>query len=250
MMNVRFDFTDRVVLITGAAGGIGRALAEMYGGAGARLILADVDTAPLEAIKGSKGIDDSAVVVAYDASKPDHAEIVVDAATRAFGHIDILVPAAGIYPESTVAETSDEVWNKVQEINLNGVFRLVRAALPVMGEDSSIVMIASLAAHRGSASHAHYAVSKAGILALTRTLAVELGSRVRVNAVSPGTVETPMTVAFRASARGERVVEQTPVGRVARPEEIASVIAFLSSDAASYVHGEIVHVNGGSFLGG
>jgi 3-oxoacyl-[acyl-carrier protein] reductase len=164
-----------------------------------------------------------------------------------FGRLDFVVPGAGIYPASPFAEITDDDWERTLQINLSGVFRLCRVAAPVMSDGSAIVTIASIAGHRGSLGHAHYATTKGGVLALTRSMARDLAPRIRANAVSPGTIFTPM-VADLLEVRGSALLAETPMGRFGQPEEVASVIAFLCSDAASYVNGETIHVNGGLYM--
>lgn len=250
MSNVTFDFAGKVVVITGAGGGIGRATAHQFARAGAQLVLADLDTAVLGDLSSELNSTRTPYLVAYDASRTESADALAATVRGAFGGVDVVVPAAGIYPESLVAHTTDEQWQHVIDINLTGVFQLVRALAPILNVGGSITTLASVAGHRGSFAHAHYAASKAAIIALSKTLAAELGSQGRVNAVSPGTIVTPMTEGMMATERGELLRSQTPLARHGQPEEIASVIAFLASDAASYVTGTVIHVNGGLFMAG
>lgn len=251
MSGATFDFSDRVAVITGAAGGIGGALAELLARSGASVVLADLDETAVSARAAAlAGLPGRAIGVGLDAADPESIDGLVDVVRERFGRIDLLVPSAGVYPESLVAETSDEQWRSVQRINLDGVFMLIKRAIPLMRSGASIVNLTSVAGHRGSYGHAHYAVSKGGLIAFTRTLALELGPQgVRVNAVSPGIIDTAMTADARA-AKGDEWIAATPLRRDGTPEEIASTIAFLLSDAASFVHGEVVHVNGGLFMAG
>lgn len=251
MTDVTFDFTGRVALITGAAGGIGGVLAEMLQASGADLVLADINLAGVEAkaaeLSGGAG---RVVPVQLNSSDPASIAALVERVEREFGKLDFLVPAAGIYPTALLEDMPFEDWRKVLSINLDGVFLLTQSLLPLMDEGGAIVNLASVAGHRGSLSHAHYSVSKAGIIALTRNFALEIGKRgIRVNAVSPGIIMTSMTDSIRAE-KGDLLIAQTPLVRNGEPSETASVIAFLLSEAASFVHGEVVHVNGGLFMAG
>lgn len=242
-MNITFDFTDRVVVITGAAGGIGHATAELFGRSGAQVVMVDRDAGRLSQFAAQHPAAGTQIIEA-DVTGPGELDRVVQAIADRFGRIDVLVPAAGIYPERRVDAMTDDEWGVVIDVNLNSVFRLVRRALPLMSDGSSIIAISSIAGHRGSAEHAHYAASKAGLMGLTRSLAVELDGRVRVNAVSPGIIETAMTERLRA-VRGDTLTTQTPAHRFGRPDEVAAVIAFLASDAASFINGESLQANGG-----
>lgn len=251
MSDTTLDFSDRVAVITGAAGGIGGALAELLARSGASVVLADLDeaavTARAEALAAHPG---RAIGVKLNAADAGSIDELIEVARREFGRIDFLVPSAGIYPESLVIDTEDDMWRRVQAINLDGVFMLIKRAIPLMPAGSAIVNLTSVAGHRGSMGHAHYAASKGGLIAFTRTLALELGPQgIRVNAVSPGIIDTAMTASARA-VKGDEWIAATPLRRDGTPEEISATIAFLLSSAASFVHGEVVHVNGGLFMAG
>lgn len=249
-MSVTFDFSNRVAVVTGAASGIGLLVATILSEGGAKLLLGDLDATEVVEVANLLGGEEAGVVgMAMDSASSESIAAFVSRARETFGHIDIVVPAAGIYPESLVEETDDQLWRKVMSVNLDGVFYLLRDCIPLLSSDASIVNVASIAAHRGSYNHAHYAASKAGIVSLTRTLAAELGPRgIRVNAVSPGVISTPMTSKLIAT-RGDAYLREIPLGRFGEPTEVAAVIAFLASDASSFVTGESIHINGGSFMG-
>jgi len=245
-----FDFKEKVLLVTGAASGIGRSTAAYFFKCGATVFLADLNANMVEALATKMDASSSRVAsMKYDASHSVDAKTVVDACISRFGKIDFLVPCAGIYNENLIEDMSDEQWLHTINVNLNGVFYIVRQAIPVMSDGGAIVNMASQAAHLGgSITHGHYGASKGAILAFTRTLAKELGPRIRANAVSPGSIETPM-IARNIATQGEEIVRQTPLKRLGKPEEIASVVAFLCSDASSFVTGETILVTGGSYMG-
>lgn len=243
-------FAGQVLLLTGAAGGIGAEVAAIFVEAGADVVLADFDLESAAAVAYKiDPLGEHTLVVRYDAARPESAVAVVDAALDRFGTLSHVVACAGIYRDQSVETMTAEQWRQTLSVNLDGVFYLVRAAIGSIRDGGSIVTVASVAGHRGSALHAHYAASKAGVIGLTRTLAHELGPRLRVNGVSPGIISTAMTEAL-ISVRGDVVVEQTPLRRLGAPAEVASVIAFLCSDGASFVNGEFIHVNGGLFMAG
>ncbi|WP_113910542.1 SDR family NAD(P)-dependent oxidoreductase [Roseovarius dicentrarchi] len=244
-----FDFSGRTLVLTGANGGIGRAAASLFHAAGANLVLADRDADALATFAAGLAPDTGAGMVEtleMDAANPADADRVIAAAAD-LGGVDFLVPSAGIYLAEPFAQMTDDEWRRTLSINLDGVFYITRRAVDHLAPDSSIVNLSSMAAHRGAMTNAHYAASKGALGAMSRALAKELAPRTRVNAVSPGVIETPMTADLIAT-RGDDTLRHTPMGRVGRASEIASVIAFLCSPAASFVNGETIHVNGGLYM--
>lgn len=241
-----FDFRGKTLLLTGANGGIGREVARVFAKGGAALVLADRDLQGLQDFAAT--LETPAILVRpLDAADPDSAAALVAAAVERFGQIDHVVPSAGIYLAEPFAQMSDEQWRRTLSINLDGVFYLLSRVQPHLSQGSSIVNLTSLAAHRGALTNAHYAASKGALTALTRSLARELGPKTRVNAVAPGIIETPMIQDF-LKTRSDSTLAQTPLGRLGQPEEVANVIAFLASDAASFITGETIHVNGGLYM--
>lgn len=238
------DFSGKVLLLTGANGAIGRAVARLFHGHGAACVLTDLDEGGMAAF--ARELDAGggrAVALPQDATQAGDAERVVAATLARFGRIDALVTAAGLYRDRLVAEMSEAEWRQSLAINLDGVFHSCRAAIPHLAEGCAIVNIASMAGHRGSYAHAHYAAAKGGVLSLTRSLALELAPRIRVNAVSPGLIEGPMVQPLLA--KKPELIPNTPMKRLGTAEEVAGVVAFLCSGLAGFVTGETIHVNGG-----
>ena len=243
-----FDFTGKVLLLTGANGGITRAIARLFHQQGASLVLSDLNDAGLKAFGAELDPAGKRVVTLKgDATKSADSDSAVRLARERFGGIDFLVTGAGLYLDQLVETMTDEQWRQTIGVNLDGVFYACRAASKALRDGGAVVNIASMAGHRGSYQHAHYAAAKGAVLSFTRALALELAPRVRVNAVSPGLIDTPMVVPL-IKARGPQLIEQTPLKRLGTPEEVARVIAFLCSDWASFVNGETVHINGGLYM--
>ncbi|MGX5804437.1 SDR family NAD(P)-dependent oxidoreductase [Bradyrhizobium sp. Arg314] len=244
------DLKDQIAVVTGAAGGIGMAIARMFYQAGARLALADFDERSLSRFAAE--LDDTGervVAVMYDATKPSDADTLVSECIERFGHLDHLIPAAGIFEDQPFAEMTDEQWRRTMSVNLDGVFYVCRRAIPFIRPGGSIVTISSGAAHAGSPGHVHYSASKGAVLAFTKSLAKELAPKIRVNTVSPGAIDTPMIDDYMKK-NGAKWIACTPAGRVGTVLEVANAVLFLCSDASSYTFGQAIHVNGGSFMGG
>ena len=244
-----FDLTGKVALLTGATGGIPRATAALFRRLGAALVLTDLDPAALDDLAGTlSGAGPAVLTARVDVTDRAEIDAAVALAVKELGGLDILVTGAGLYVEQEVASMSDADWRRTIGVNLDGVFHACRAAMPVLRQGGSIVNIASMAGHRGSVRHAHYAACKAAVLGFTRSIVHELSPRgVRANCVSPGIIATPMTEAIMRD-NGAALIGATPMRRFGTPKEVASVIAFLASDAAAFVTGETIHINGGLYM--
>jgi 3-oxoacyl-[acyl-carrier protein] reductase len=240
------SFAGKTVLVTGAGGAIGAECAGLFAGLGARLVLTDSSADALGGVRASLACDAVPVARAADVTRGEQVDALRDEVEASCGGVDAMVLCAGIYRPAALTGMSDLEWRSTLEVNLGGVFNFIRAFAPRMPEGGAIVALSSVA-QRGSASFAHYAASKSGLLGLVRSAALELAPRVRVNAISPGPIESPM-VAPLMQRRGAEILAQTPLGRLGTPVEVARAAAFLASDWASYITGENLHMNGGLYM--
>jgi NAD(P)-dependent dehydrogenase (short-subunit alcohol dehydrogenase family) len=236
----------RVVLVTGAASGIGEATARALVAAGARVALVDVNADALQAVAASLG--DVAVPVVADLLDDSAADAVVAVAVGAFGRLDGVVNSAGVLETMHVEELTRESYDRVMGINVRGPLFLTQAALPHLSAGSSVVFIASGNAVLASPSGSVYAASKGALVSLVKGLTADLAPRgIRVNAVSPGPIVTPLLSAALADPTVKASLEQgVPAGRLGTPDEVASLAVFLISDASSYVYGASFAVDGGT----
>lgn len=243
-----FDFSGRTLFLTGANGGISRAIARTFFDLGANCVLTDIDHDGVAAF--ARELDPTGartLALRQDAASAAEADAALAAAHARFGAVHALVTSAGLYRVRLVGDMDDAHWRSGMGVNLDGVFYTCRAAIPFMAEGSAVVNVTSMAGHRGSYAHADYAAAKSGVLGFSRSLAIELAPKVRVNAVSPGLIDTPMVRPLMA-AKGEVLMDMTPMKRLGTGEEVARVVAFLCSDWAGFVTGETVHVNGGLYI--
>ena len=249
-MHDLFDLSGRVALITGASAGLGQHFAKTLARAGAAVVVAarrrDRLTALTEEISAAGG---SAVGVEMDVTSSDSVSSGFAEAEQALGPVSILVNNAGIAIPRSGVDTEDEEWNRVLDTNLRGAWFAAREAARRMiaaDVEGSLVNIASIVAFRVMTGLASYGASKAGLLQLTRTLAVELVRyRIRVNAIAPGYVRTDMNREFFDSPPGKAFIERMPQRRLGRPEELDGALLLLASDASTYMTGSVITVDGG-----
>ena len=247
-----YDFKGKTALVTGAARGIGRAIALELARGGAALALNDVNEAAAQeciALCREAGAPE-ARFYRFDVADSAACDAAVEAIVKDFGGLGILVNNAGISIDALLLRFKDEDWKKTLDINLTGAFHLMRAAArPLMkAKAGAVVNIASVVGEMGNAGQAAYSASKGALIALTKTVARELSSRnVRVNAVAPGFIDTPMTQALPEAAQ-TKMAEAIPLARLGTPQDIADCVAWLASDKSSYVTGAVIRVNGGMYM--
>jgi 3-oxoacyl-[acyl-carrier protein] reductase len=246
-----FELNDKVAMVTGAARGLGQAIAVKLAEAGADVALCDLKAEWLEETAGKvKALGRRAGC--YGVNVADGASVTegVKAIEKDFGKIDVLVNNAGITKDGLIMRMSEDDWDAVLNVNLKGVFLCTKAAMRGMMKQRSgtIVNIASVIGLMGNAGQANYAASKGGVISFSKTVAKELSSRnVRCNAVAPGFIRTAMTDALDAEVQN-KMKELIPLGRFGEPEDVANVVLFLASDASSYVTGQVLSTCGGMVM--
>ena len=239
------DLSDKRALVTGASGGIGRAIARALHDRGAAVALSGTRRDALNELAAKLG--EKAFAIQADLGDVTAEAVLVETASSAMGGIDILVNNAGITRDSLMLRMSDEDWQDVLNINLSVAFRLSRACLKGMMKArwGRIISISSVVGVKGNPGQANYVASKAGLVGMTKSLAAEVASRgITANCVAPGFITTAMTDALDENVKA-RLLENIPCGRFGSGEDVAAAVAYLASDEASYVTGETLHVNGG-----
>ncbi len=240
-------FKNKTAIVTGAAKGIGYGIVLKLAEGGANVIMGDNDQE--ENIKAAQEIEkktgSKCLAVSCDVSKKADADNIVKTAIDKFGSLEILVNNAGIFPFKPFLELTENDWDKVLDINLKSIFLCSQAATKVMKEGGKIVSISSIAAFVGFEGLTHYCASKGGINGLTRALALELApKKINVNAVAPGSIKTPGSSSV-TDAQVKQLNESIPWKRMGEPEDIAEAVAYLASEAADYVTGQVLIVDGG-----
>jgi len=242
------DLAGQVAIVTGAARGLGRAIAQTLAGAGAKVACVDVDqetlAATIDAIRAAGG---TAEPIACDVTDSGRVSEVVAEVVDKWGALDILVNNAGITRDTLIMRMKDDQWDAVIGVNLRGTFLFTRAATRPMikGRRGRIINIASVSGLMGNPGQANYSASKAGVIGLTRTVARELAGRnITVNAIAPGFIATEMTAALGQGIL-DTIRKQIPLGRLGQPQDVAHAVLFLASEAAEYITGHVLTVDGG-----
>jgi 3-oxoacyl-[acyl-carrier protein] reductase len=248
---MRLVMSNRTALITGASRGIGRACAVSLAAAGYRIALAARSIQNLEEIaRELRDRGSEAFAVEMDLALPDSITAGMSKAAKEFGRIDILVNNAGVTKDGLAVRMKRPDWEIVIETNLSGAFYATQQVLSGMMRErwGRIVNISSVVGEMGNAGQANYVASKAGLIGLTKSLAREVGSRnITINAVAPGFIETDMTHGLSAELK-QKMIDQTPLGRMGTPEDVAAAVRFLVSEEASFITGHVLDVNGGIYM--
>ena len=242
------DLKGKKVLVTGASGGIGKAIAIELSSNGADLCLTGRKKSELESLQ--KLIGGNCEIIISDLSKSEGIDELANSAQEKMGQIDILINNAGITRDNLFMRMSEEDWNEVINVNLNSIFKLTKHLIKGMIKRryGRIINITSVIGVAGGAGQSNYSASKAGIIAMSKSLAQEVGSRsVTVNSIAPGFIETNMTAEL-SDDRKEEILNSISVGRLGKPDDIAGAVCFLASDKASYITGQTIHINGGMLM--
>ena len=245
-----FDLKGKTALVTGATGGIGRAIAKTLHAQGANLILTDISIGPLKALMEELGAGEPVVVFAGNITEEKELKSLVKFGEEAFGNIDILINNAGITKDTLSMRMTDDMWDAVLKVNLTAGFRLTREVLPQMMKKrwGRIISMASIVGVIGNVGQANYAASKAGLIAMSKSIAGEVAGRgITANCIAPGFIATPMTENLPDNVK-QTMLDRIPMKRMGTPQDIANVVAFLASEESAYITGQTINVNGGMLM--
>jgi 3-oxoacyl-[acyl-carrier protein] reductase len=245
------ELKERCALVTGAAQGIGRAIALLFARSGADVAVSDVNLEKAqETVREIESLGRRSQAIKANVALAEDVDRMVEAVMGQFGRIDILVNNAGITRDKLILRMTEEDWDAVLDVNLKGTFNCTRSVVKVMSKQrfGKIVNIASVSGEMGNPDQANYSASKAGVIGLTKTVAREFAQRgINVNAIAPGYIETPMTEALPEKAK-EELRRMIPMDRLGKAEDVAQAALFLVSEASSYITGQVLNVNGGIYM--
>ena len=241
------DLENKKIIITGASGGIGNSITKILSESGAKILATGTKVEKLEKLKFKfKNVN----ILKFDISNTDKIEDFIENASSELGGLDCIINNAGVTQDNLAIRMSFEEWKKVIDINLNSTFLLSKFAIKKMLKNKSgkIINISSVVGHTGNLGQANYTASKAGIVAMSKSLAIEYAKKnININCISPGFIQSEMTSKIDEKFK-EIIISKIPSSRLGQPEDIANAVLFLASDLSNYINGETIHVNGGMYM--